>query len=225
MNIFTEKQIADLEAINAALRQQLAEVTRFSDSRRMVMDHQATMLNDYVQQLFDEQSLHVATQLCLKAQTESVQGCAQKLAEVTQDKQYHMDCINLLAKHIGRLGDTSHTVVNAAIQQLAEAQATIADLEAADETHLTINDGLRQQLATSRQERLTREQVAAQLHLLYLAKAHELGWPVRHECDVPYDRLTPDGQALDLMFADWHLAQLDSLDQRIEAQLKGKVKA
>ena len=72
------------------------------------------------QQLFDEQSLHVASQLCLKAQTESVQGCAQKLAEVTQNKQYHMDCINLLAKHIGRLGDTSHTVVNAAIQQLAE---------------------------------------------------------------------------------------------------------
>jgi hypothetical protein len=57
-------------------------------------------------------------------------------------------------------------------------------------------------------EPLTREQIAEELHKLYLAKAHDLGWPVRHECDVPYDRLTPDGQALDLMFADWHLAQL-----------------
>ena len=38
------------------------------------------------QQLFDEHSLHVASQLCLKAQTESVQGCAQKLAGVTQER-------------------------------------------------------------------------------------------------------------------------------------------
>jgi DNA repair exonuclease SbcCD ATPase subunit len=58
---------------------------------------------------------------------------------------------------------------------------------------------------------LTREQVAEQLHVLYLAKAHELGWPVRHECNVPYDQLTPDGQALDIMFADWHLEQLAAL--------------
>ena len=42
-----------------------------------------------------------------------------KLAKVTIEKQYHMDCITLLAKHIGRLGETSHTVVHAAIQQLA----------------------------------------------------------------------------------------------------------
>jgi len=66
-------------------------------------------------------------------------------------------------------------------------------------------------------ESLTREQVAAQLHILYLAKAHELGWPVRHECDVPYDRLTPDGQALDLVFADWHLAQMDEVTQERDA--------
>jgi septal ring factor EnvC (AmiA/AmiB activator) len=64
-------------------------------------------------------------------------------------------------------------------------------------------------------EPLTREQVAERLHLLYLAKAHEMGWPVRHECDVPYDRLTPDGQALDLMFADWHLAQIAALRQQL----------
>jgi len=42
-----------------------------------------------------------------------------QLAKVTNDTQYHMDCITLLAKHIGRLGETSHTVVHAAIQQLA----------------------------------------------------------------------------------------------------------
>jgi len=42
-----------------------------------------------------------------------------QLAKVTSDTQYHMDCINLLATHIGRLGETSDTVVNAAIQQLA----------------------------------------------------------------------------------------------------------
>ena len=43
--------------------------------------------------------------------------------KVTSDKQYHMDCINLLAKHIGRLGETSHAVVDAAIQQLAAMTA------------------------------------------------------------------------------------------------------
>ena len=43
----------------------------------------------------------------------------QQLAKVTSEKQSHMDCINLLAKHIGRLGETSHAVVDAAIQQLA----------------------------------------------------------------------------------------------------------
>jgi len=42
-----------------------------------------------------------------------------QLTKVTSEKQYHMDCINLLATHIGRLGDTSNTVVDAAIQQLA----------------------------------------------------------------------------------------------------------
>jgi len=42
-----------------------------------------------------------------------------QLAKVTNDTQYHMDCITLLAKHIGRLGETSDTVVHAAIQQLA----------------------------------------------------------------------------------------------------------
>ena len=41
------------------------------------------------QQLFDEHSLHVASQLCLKAQTESVQGCAQKLAEVTKERDFY----------------------------------------------------------------------------------------------------------------------------------------
>jgi len=42
-----------------------------------------------------------------------------RLFKVTSDVQYHMYCINLLAKHIGRLGETSNTVVDAAIQQLA----------------------------------------------------------------------------------------------------------
>ena len=42
-----------------------------------------------------------------------------RLFKVTSEKQSHMDCINLLAKHIGRLGETSHAVVDAAIQQLA----------------------------------------------------------------------------------------------------------
>ena len=42
-----------------------------------------------------------------------------QLTKVTSEKLYHMDCINLLARHIGRLSDTSNTVVDAAIQQLA----------------------------------------------------------------------------------------------------------
>lgn len=50
------------------------------------------------------------------------------IAAMMADKQYHMDCINLLAKHIGRLGDTSNTVINAAIQQLAASQARCAEL-------------------------------------------------------------------------------------------------
>ena len=33
------------------LEEQLAEATQLSDSRRMVMEDQATMLNEYVQQL------------------------------------------------------------------------------------------------------------------------------------------------------------------------------
>ena len=41
-----------------------------------------------------------------------------QLTKVTSEKQSHMDCINLLATHIGRLGETSHAVVDAAIQQL-----------------------------------------------------------------------------------------------------------
>jgi pyruvate-formate lyase len=43
--------MTDLMGEVVTLRQQLAEVTRLSDSCRMVMDHQATMLNDSVQQL------------------------------------------------------------------------------------------------------------------------------------------------------------------------------
>ena len=46
-----------------------------------------------------------------------------QLTKVTSDGQYHMDCINLLATHIGRLGETSDTVVDAAIQQLAAMTA------------------------------------------------------------------------------------------------------
>lgn len=62
---------------------------------------------------------------------QEVEALRQQLAQVTADKQYHMDCINLLAKHIGRLGDTSNTVINAAIQQLAQQDAEIGRLTAA----------------------------------------------------------------------------------------------
>ena len=47
--------MTDLMGEVVTLRQQLAEVTRLSDSRRMVMDHQATMLNVSVQQLAEAQ--------------------------------------------------------------------------------------------------------------------------------------------------------------------------
>jgi tRNA nucleotidyltransferase/poly(A) polymerase len=66
---------------------------------------------------------------------------------------------------------------------------------------------------------LSREQIAEELHKLYLAKAHELGWAVRHECDVPYDRLTEAGKELDRMFADWHLQQVDALLRQREEEI------
>ena len=51
-----------------------------------------------------------------------------RLFKVTSDGQYHMDCITLLAKHIGRLGETSNTVVDAAIQQLAAVTQQLAEM-------------------------------------------------------------------------------------------------
>lgn len=63
---------------------------------------------------------------------------------------------------------------------------------------------------------LTREQVAETVHEIYLDTARLTGWPIRAENDKPYSQLHPHSQALDLAFADWHLAQIAALRRRLE---------
>lgn len=52
--------------------------------------------------------------------------------------------------------------------------------------------------------------VAAAVHEIYLSTAKARGWPVKPECDVPYDDLSGDAKALDVAFAEYHLDALDA---------------
>jgi len=99
--------IIRLDAENAALRQQLAAMTEERDEQCAGKMAFFGGMNDMREQ---------RTKL------------ERQLAKVTNDTQYHMDCITLLAKHIGRLGETSNTVVDAAIQQLAAVTQQLAEM-------------------------------------------------------------------------------------------------
>ena len=97
------------------------------------------------QQLFDEQSLHVASQLCLKAQTESVQGCAQKLAEVTKERDFYkkamrtagydalLSCGHTYEEHVAKVFAQWKQAIDDALnaeQQLANVDALMDDPQA-----------------------------------------------------------------------------------------------
>ena len=99
--------IIRLDAENAALRQQLAAMTEERDEQCAGKMAFFEGMNDMREQ---------RTKL------------ERQLTKVTSEKQSHMDCITLLAKHIGRLGETSNTVVDAAIQQLAAVTQQLAEM-------------------------------------------------------------------------------------------------
>lgn len=55
------------------------------------------------------------------------------------------------------------------------------------------------------------EQLAAEIHDVYLETAKRLGWTVRPEVDVPYAQLSPEAKELDRAFARWHLQRTGRL--------------
>jgi len=121
-----EQLIAQVHEIINELRANLATVTQ--DQQRLINSNEhwhvrvEQMIRE-VEQVTQERDEQCAEKMAfyngMNDMREQRTTLERQLAKVTNDTQYHMDCITLLAKHIGRLGETSHTVVHAAIQQLA----------------------------------------------------------------------------------------------------------
>ncbi len=65
----------------------------------------------------------------VEVSNEMLRGClsdAQATIErLGQDRQYHMNCINRLAKRVGALGETSETVIDKAEQQVARLRECV----------------------------------------------------------------------------------------------------
>jgi len=155
------EQLIDLLNAEAIfLRQQLAEEIEERDAAEMRSVAHLKMYTEASQQLAEltkERDEQCAGKMAffggMNDMREQRTTLERQLTKVTSEKQYHMDCINLLATHIGRLGDTSNTVVDAAIQQLAEVGEQ--NLELQRNAILLINkiEALRQQLAAMTAER------------------------------------------------------------------------
>lgn len=73
---------------------------------------------------------------------------------------------------------------------------------------------------------MTAKERAEKFHEIYLATAKRLGWVVRPECDVPFDKLSKDAQELDYALARYTESQILEAENAVwekAAEIAGEI--